>query len=92
MRVANICWHEPNGNEFPIQPGDEIEVSYPDIRPIPHRGIIKCILTPSEDGIEIVHNSKKDGVCVVSYREFAQEHQRPVLKERNSVLLFARQR
>lgn len=58
----------------PMEPGDELEVAYPDIHPIPHRGLI-CRLVEGPSGvteIEIIHNSKSPGVCIVGWNTFAQ--------------------
>ncbi len=54
--------------------GDELEVSYPDIRPIPHRGLVYSLIEEplGVTDIEVVHNSKATGVCVVSWSDFAQ--------------------
>jgi len=73
--------------------GDEIEVSYPEIRPIPHRGLIHRCGPGRLDEIEVIHNSKQPGVCVVTWQDFAKgnvvrlrrqpfsvEHSRLILK------------
>jgi hypothetical protein len=55
--------------------GDELEVSYPDLHGIPHRGLVyRLIEGPlGVEAIEIIHNSKRSGgVCVVSWEDFAQ--------------------
>jgi hypothetical protein len=55
--------------------GDELEVSYPDLHGIPHRGLVyRLIEGPlGVQTIEIIHNSKRGGgVCVVSWEDFAQ--------------------
>lgn len=67
-----------------MQPGDELEVSYPDIHPIPHRGLIYRINGPSLADIEVVHNSKQPGVCVVSWNDFAQGQQVRLLRRPSS--------
>lgn len=54
--------------------GDELEVSYPDLHGIPHRGLVyRLIEGPlGVQAIEIIHNSKSGGgVCVVSWEDFA---------------------
>jgi hypothetical protein len=59
----------------PMSPGDELEVSYPDIRPIPHRGLIHRIHEGpyGVEGLDIIHNSKVGGgVCIVSVAGFSQ--------------------
>ena len=60
-----------------MSPGDEPEVSCADIRPIPHRGLIYRLLEGPADviDVQIVHNSKRCGVCVVSWQDFAQGEQ-----------------
>ena len=67
-------------------PGDELEVSYPDIHPIPHRGLIyRVVEIPfGVTEIEIVHNSKQSGVCVVSWNDFAQGQQVRLLRRPSS--------
>jgi hypothetical protein len=55
--------------------GDELEVSYPDLHGIAHRGLVyRFIEGPlGVEAIEIIHNSKSGGgVCVVSWEDFAQ--------------------
>jgi hypothetical protein len=62
----------------PVTPGDELEVSYPEIRPVPHRGLIYRFVEGSRDiaGIEIIHNSKSSGgVCVVGGADFARNQE-----------------
>jgi hypothetical protein len=58
----------------PISPGDELEVSYPDIRPIPHRGLVYRLVDRGWGvvGIDIIHKGKLPGVCIVSLPDFAQ--------------------
>lgn len=70
----------------PMQPGDEIEVSYPDIHPIPHRGLIYRLTEGpfGVTGIEVVHNSKQPGVCVVSWNDFAQGQRVRLLRRPSS--------
>ncbi len=79
----------------PMSLGDELEVCYPDIRPIPHRGLI-CRFVRGSLGItdiEIIHNSKSaGGVCVVNFRDFAQGQQvrlrrRPLSGEHSVAIL-----
>jgi hypothetical protein len=69
-----------------MQPGDEIEVSYPDIHPIPHRGLIYRLTEGpfGVTGIEVVHNSKQPGVCVVSWNDFAQGQRVRLLRRPSS--------
>lgn len=62
----------------PVTAGDELEVSYPDIRPVPHRGLIYRSVEGSRDitDIEIIHNSKSSGgVCVVGGADFARNQE-----------------
>jgi hypothetical protein len=60
----------------PVTPGDEVEVFYPDLHGIPHRGLVYRLIGQEPFGvvtIDIIHNSKRgDGVSVVSWEEFAQ--------------------
>jgi hypothetical protein len=58
-----------------MAPGDELEVFYPDLFGIPHRGVVYQLIEgpPGVESIEIIHNSKRHGgVCVVSWDDFAQ--------------------
>lgn len=59
-----------------MTPGDELEVFYPDLHGIPHRGLVYRLIEQEPFGvvgIEVIHNSKRGGgVCVVSWEEFAQ--------------------
>ena len=78
----------------PMRPGDELEVSYPDIRPIPHRGLIYSVSQGPWGAYEIaiVHNTKQGGVRVVSWAEFAQGQpvrlrRRPVSAEHARLIL-----
>lgn len=67
----------------PMAPGDELEVGYPDIQPIPHRGLIGRIVEGpyGVTDIEIVHNSKSPGVCVVGWNDFAQGQEVRLLRQ-----------
>jgi hypothetical protein len=59
----------------PMGIGDELEVSYPDLHGIPHRGLVyRLVEGPlGVEAIEVIHNSKRaGGVCVVSWDGFAQ--------------------
>jgi hypothetical protein len=76
-----------------MAPGDELEVSYPDLHGIPHRGLVyRLIEGPlGVQAVEIIHNSKRGGgVCVVSWEDFAQE-QSVRLRRRPSSPEHARQ-
>jgi len=57
-----------------IQRADEIEIWYPELHGIPHRGIIHSIQSgPFGVSINVIHNSKRGGgVCIVSLPEFEQ--------------------
>jgi hypothetical protein len=70
IRQPQLCYSDGS----PVSPGDELEVSYPDIWPIPHRGLI-CRFPGGPWGItdiEIIHNSKSGGgVDVVTLADFA---------------------
>ena len=58
-----------------MSPGDELEVSYPDLHGIPHRGLVRRLIEGplGVEAIEIIHNSKRGGgVCVVSWNDFAE--------------------
>ena len=58
-----------------MAPGDELEVFYPDLHGIPHRGLVYQLIEGplGVEAIEIIHNSKRaGGVCVVSWDDFAQ--------------------
>lgn len=78
--------------------GDELEVSYPDLHGIPHRGLVyRLIEGPlGVRAVEIIHNSKRGGgVCVVNWEDFAQEQpvrlrRRPSSPEHaNSIIALA---
>jgi Domain of unknown function (DUF1883)/Lecithin retinol acyltransferase len=55
-----------------IQRADEIEVFYPDLHGIPHRGIIHSIQTgPMGSTITVIHKSKRDGGdSFISFADF----------------------
>jgi hypothetical protein len=58
-----------------IHPADEVEVFYPDLHGIPHRGIIHTFQygPMGITGMTVIHNSKRGGgVCFISLAEFAQ--------------------
>lgn len=69
-----------------MQPGDELEVSYPDIHPIPHRGLIyRLIEGPfGVRDVQVIHNSKQPGVCVVRWSDFAQGQHLRLLRRPSS--------
>ena len=55
--------------------GDELEVFYPDLHGVPHRGLVYQFIDGrfGVEAVEVIHNSKRDGgVCVVSWDDFAQ--------------------
>jgi len=57
-----------------IRRADEIEVFYPDLHGIPHRGIIHGVQVGpmGVTAINVIHNSKRDGgVSVVGFADFA---------------------
>ena len=58
----------------PIGTGDELEVSYPDLHGIPHRGLVYRLTEGlGVKAIGIIHNSKLGGgVCFVNGEDFAQ--------------------
>lgn len=74
--------------------GDELEVSYPDIHPIPHRGLIyRLAYVPGGVEIHIIHNSKRSGVCVVRLPDFAQGQpvglrRRPLSPEHAQAIIY----
>lgn len=70
IEKPSLCYSDGS----PITPGDELEVSYPDIRPILHRGLIYRLADGpwAAAGIDIIHNGKLPGVCIVSHSEFAK--------------------
>jgi hypothetical protein len=76
-----------------MAPGDELEVFYPDLHGIPHRGLVYQLIEGplGVEAIEIIHNSKRaGGVCVVNWDDFAQGQ--PVkLRRRPESLEHARQ-
>ncbi len=77
----------------PMGIGDELEVSYPDLHGIPHRGLVYRLIEGPDgvDAIEIIHNSKRGGgVSVVSWEDFA-EGQMVRLRRRPSSPEHARQ-
>jgi hypothetical protein len=56
-----------------IQRADEIEVFYPDLHGIPHRGIVQSIQPgPMGNTITVIHKSKRDGVSFISFVDFEQ--------------------
>lgn len=57
-----------------IQRADEIEIWYPEVHGIPHRGIIHSVQTgPMVTTVSAIHNSKRcGGVCIVSFADFEQ--------------------
>jgi hypothetical protein len=71
-----VIVHKPStcySDGSPISPGDELEVSYPDIQPIPHRGLVYRLVDHGwAVGIDIIHKGKLPGVCIVSLGDFAQ--------------------
>jgi Lecithin retinol acyltransferase len=74
-----IQWRQPCYSDgSPVAQGDELEVSYPDIRPLPHRGLIYRFVEGSLGitDIEVIHSSKSGGgVCVVGWADFARQQQ-----------------
>lgn len=84
MVRSQIVWSDGS----PIQPGDEIEVRYPEIHPIPHRGLVSAIV---ESGlgvvdVQVAHNSKSQGgVCIVSWNQFSQGQPVKLLRRPSSV-------
>jgi hypothetical protein len=67
----------------PVAPGDELGVSYPDLWPIPHRGLIYRVVGGPRGltDIEIIHNSKsRGGVCFVGFADFAQQQRVRLLR------------
>ena len=58
-----------------IQRADEIEIFYPDLHGIPHRGIVHSFQTGpmGVTGVNVIHNSKRNGgVGFISFADFAQ--------------------
>jgi hypothetical protein len=56
-----------------IQRTDEIEIWYPDLHGIPHRGIVHSLQNgPFGVTVNVIHNSKRGGVCIVSFADFEQ--------------------
>lgn len=74
MITPRACPKYSDGSQ--MMPGDELEVLYPDLHGIPHRGLVYRLVETDPFGIvgiEVIHNSKRSGgVCVVSWDEFAQ--------------------
>ena len=77
-------WRYPDGTQVPITLGDEIEVSYPEIRPIRHRGLIHRCGPGPLDEVEVIHSRKETGVCVVSWQDFAQGNEVRLLRRPTS--------
>ena len=56
-----------------IHRADEIEVWYPDLHGIPHRGIVHSLQNgPFGLIVNVIHNSKRGGGVVVSFADFEQ--------------------
>jgi|SRR5579871_443902 len=58
-----------------IRKADEVEVFYPDLHGIPHRGIVYGFQVGPMGaiGIDVIHNSKRNGgVGFISFADFAQ--------------------
>ena len=57
-----------------IQRADEIEVLYPDLHGIPHRGIVHSIQgAPEGTVVTVIHNSKRGGgVSYITFADFEQ--------------------
>jgi len=91
--VQKVYPHYSDGSSMIL--GDELEVSYPDILPIFHRGLIyRFVEGPwGITGVQIIRNSKRlRGVCIVSWDEFSQGQQvclrrRPASPEHASLIL-----
>lgn len=65
-------------NGAPIEPGDELEVSYPDLHGIPHRGLVYSVpryAAATLADIEVIHSGKRGGVCIVNWEAFEQGQQ-----------------
>jgi hypothetical protein len=73
LYIQKFYPHYSDGSQMGI--GDELEVSYPDLHGIPHRGLVYQLTEGplGVEAIEIIHNSKRGGgVCIVSWDDFAQ--------------------
>jgi len=74
------------GGFSPFVPGQELEVRYPDLGNVPHRGIVRYVFWNGYKwDVRVAHNSKTSrGVGIVSVEQFAQGNPIKVLRTPSS--------